>query len=87
MPFDLWNADFSCLHRDTKLPICARPCDGIDDFCEDGAGAPADSVMQLAIYILILFLIPLDEANCGLPSFFLLLMLAAAATLAARCDT
>ena len=28
-------ATLSCRHRYTKRPICAVPCDGIDDLCEN----------------------------------------------------
>ena len=32
---DSWANNFPCLHRYTKLPICAISCNGRDDLCQD----------------------------------------------------
>ena len=48
------RATLSCLHRYSGLPICARPCDGIDDMClnyEDEDNCKIPSFVDLLLHI------------------------------------
>ena len=52
-------ATFSCLHRYTNTPICAVPCDGIDDLCKDYSDELCDSqpMEKLIGVVLLLFIL------------------------------
>ena len=52
-------ATFSCRHRHTKRWICAVPCDGLDDFCEnsedENCSVPTWKFTLSSLFILMLF--------------------------------
>jgi hypothetical protein len=50
---------FPCKHRYTGLPICANPCDGYDDLCEDYSDEDCEgiSVIWVLFWVAILTLV------------------------------
>jgi hypothetical protein len=47
------SKSFPCFHRYTKLPICAIPCDGRDDLCDDYVDEDCERMSFLLIMLLV----------------------------------
>ena len=50
------SATFSCKHKVTKMPICATPCDGIKDFCENDSDEQCQGIGLVVILAITLSL-------------------------------
>ena len=62
------SATFSCHHRYTNKPICAVPCDGIDDMCKDYSDeiCELEHLEKIAGLVLCLFILTIFVGECAI---------------------